>query len=65
MSDAVPVTRSSNYNNIYVAEIERLRLRLQKAEEVLSLIRDLDFRGNREQGSVIALKYFENKESKE
>jgi hypothetical protein len=35
MSNSTPVTRGSNYENIYVAEIERLNLQLKKAEQVI------------------------------
>lgn len=40
--------------------IASLQIELKQAETVLNEIRNLDFRGNREQGSVLAFKYFEN-----
>ena len=40
--------------------ISSLKMELEKANETLKEIKNLDYRGNREQGSVIAFKYFEN-----
>lgn len=40
--------------------IASLQIELKQAETILNEIKNLDFRGNREQGIVLAFKYFEN-----
>lgn len=40
--------------------ISSLKMELKQAEDTLTEIKNLDYRGNREQGSVIAFRYFEN-----